>query len=167
MKKIAQCLTGCKKIRQKSVTKNPTEEQVFSRKIDDYHQKFTLAPIGYWSHAVGSFSGVCDELWEFRPNKTGRVVTSSAFGGQQCEMLFEWKEVAALTIACRVTEWFEAESEENLDLDEEEWEWETIRYDFKPVPTDVGVLIGMYQIHGYETENQGFWYSLEPLLFQG
>jgi hypothetical protein len=85
--------------------------------------------------------------------------------------LFEWKEVAELTIACRVTKWVEEEDNdeedsEDLELEpEESEEWQTIRYDFKTVPTDVGELIGMYEVRGDGTLHQGFWYSLEPLSF--
>ena len=135
------------------------------KSIDEYRQKFLTAPLGSWHQAVGTFGVICDEKWEFQLDRTGKVSSSSAFSGDR-EMLFEWREVTELTIACRVTKWPEDPDAEDLGVDgAESEEWQTIRYDFKTIPTDVGEIIGMYQISFNGTINEGFWHSLEPLSF--
>jgi hypothetical protein len=138
-----------------------------SKLIDDYRRKFLTAPFGYWHQAVGTFGSICDEVWEFQSDRTGKVLSHSAFRGNR-ELLFEWREVAELTIACKVTKWSqEPDSIEDVlgEEPEEPDEWQTIRYDFRAIPTDVGELIGMYEITANGTINTGFWLSIEPLSF--
>ncbi len=135
--------------------------------IDDYRNRFKTSPFGRWSQAVGTFGGVMDEIWEFNPDYTGKIIETGPFGGIQGETLFEWKEVADFTIACKVTKWsYEDDEDEAGEVEDEEVEpeeWNTIRYDFKFSPTDCGELIGMYQVSEDGTFLNGFWHSMEPL----
>jgi hypothetical protein len=141
-------------------------EHLRPKSIDEYRQKFMTAPIGCWSQAVGTFSCVNDEIWEFYPDRTGRVIGYRAFSGDRRDLLFEWKEKTAFTIACRVTKWPEDPDTEDLETDRQELEeWQIILYDFKTIPTDVGEIIGMYEITSDVTIKEGFWLSLEPLSF--
>lgn len=118
--------------------------------IDDYRHRFKSSPIGRSSQNTGTFSSVIDEIWEFKPNRTGKILETGCFGEERSETLFEWKEVADFTIACRVTK---------LSYDEDEVEpstWVTIRYDFKTTPTDCGDIIAMYQVGDDGTFQDGF-----------
>jgi hypothetical protein len=130
--------------------------------IDDYRSRFKTSPCGHWSQAAGTFGGVMDEIWEFNPDRTGKIVEIGPFGSTQGETLFEWKEVADFTIACKVIKWSYEEEEDVTEAELEEWE--TIRYDFKMSPTDCGSLIGMYQLSEDATFLKGFWHSVKPLM---
>jgi hypothetical protein len=136
-------------------------QHVRSRSIEEYRHEFITAPIGCWSHAVGTFSCVHDESWNFYPDRTGEIVQFGPFGREGDRTLFEWREVADWTIACRVTKWPEDLAADRDEVDD----WTTIRYDFKTVSTDAGEIIGMYQITDNSTNIEGFWHSLEPLVF--
>ena len=127
--------------------------------IDDYRHRFKLAPIGHWSQNTGTFGIVMDEIWEFKSDRTGKIIEIGPFGGERGETLFEWKEVADLTIACEVTK---CSDDEDEDL--EPATWVTIRYDFKITPTDCGDVIAMYQVDVNGTFQSSFWYSLTPLM---
>jgi hypothetical protein len=134
--------------------------------IEDYRSKFATAPLGCWSQAIGTFGCINDEIWEFRPNRTGSVSRSGYCSGERGELWFEWQEVSAFTIACKVTKWPE-DPDRDLERDEDEYpdEWQTICYDFKSVLTDVGESIGMCEIATDGTMNHGFWHSMEPLSY--
>ncbi|MEM8535854.1 MAG: hypothetical protein AAGF95_33820 [Chloroflexota bacterium] len=132
--------------------------------VDDYRIRFRTAPYGFWGHAVGTFSNVMDERWEFNADYTGKVIELGPFGGERGETLFEWKEVADFTIACKVTEWPYEADEDAEEMEPEEWE--LIRYDFRMTPTDSGEIIAMYQVFGDETIQKGFWLSAEPLMYR-
>jgi hypothetical protein len=150
-----------------TVAMSDNSEHLRPKSIDEYRHKFLTAPLGYWHQAVGTFGSICDENWEFQFDRTGKVISQSAFSGDR-ELLFEWREVAELTIACKVTKWpedlddtEEVPGEEPEELDE----WQTIRYDFRAIPTDVGELIGMYEVNADGTISEGFWLSIVPLSF--
>lgn len=148
--------------------------------IEDYRDKFRTAPVGRWSQAVGTFSTVMDELWEFSADHSGRILETGPFGGERGETLFEWKEVGDFTIACRVTqrahdaEDEDDEGEQDDDVEEEaavepeHWEeqWETIRYDFAMPPTDGGDTVTMRQVSQSGALLEGFWLSMVPLASQ-
>ncbi len=131
--------------------------------IDNYRQRFRTAPYGSWSQAVGTFSNVMDERWEFNADHTGKVIELGPFGEAQGETLFEWKEVADFTIACKVTKWPHGDAEDDGAVEPEEWE--IIRYDFRMTPTDSGEIIAMYQVFGDEPTQKGFWLSAAPLMY--
>lgn len=142
--------------------------------IDEYRVKFSKAPLGRWSTASGTFSSVMDQVWEFHENGTGRYTDYGAFGGEQGETLFEWRELADLTIEFRVTQWAELdlddEDEDDAeDEDEGPMNWISIRYDFKVVQHDAGSEVGMYDTRQEEggAEYVGFWMSLAPLAYSG
>jgi hypothetical protein len=142
-------------------------EHLRPKSIDEYRRKFSIAPLGSWHQAVGAFGSICDESWEFKSDRTGKIISQSAFSGDR-ELLFEWREVAELTIACKVTKWPEdLDDMEEVPAEEleEPDEWQTIRYDFRAIPTDVGELIGMYEINADGTISEGFWLSTLPLSF--
>ena len=109
-----------------------------------------------------------DEIWEFNPDHTGKIIETGAFGGIKGETLFEWKEVADLTIACNVTQWSHEAEEDNAEAVEdgavELEEYHPIRSDFKMSPTDCGDSIEMYQVSEDGTLLKGFWHSMEPLM---
>ena len=136
--------------------------------IDDYRHRFRTSPCGRWSQAVGSFGCVMDEIWEFYPDRTGRIIATEPFGGIRGETLFEWQEVADLTIACKVTKWSSEDNQDEagavVDEADEPEEWNTIRYDFKICPTDCGDSIGLCQVAADGTFLKGFWQSMEPLV---
>lgn len=64
---------------------------------DDYRERFKIAPLGQWSHAVGTFSNVMNEIWEFHADNTGKIISTGPFGGASGETLFDWKPVADFT----------------------------------------------------------------------
>lgn len=128
--------------------------------LDQYRDRFKHAPLGRWKQAAGTFSVVMDELWEFNPDHTGRIIQTSAFSGED-EAQFEWKEVADFTIACR-TKWPDEDDQAEAEADAAPWV--TVRYDFRIVSTDYGELVAMYQLADDGTIRQGFWYSLSPLI---
>lgn len=131
--------------------------------IDDYRERFKTAPSGNWSHAVGTFGNVMNEIWEFNADNTGKIIETGPFGGIRDETLFEWKPVADFTIACKVTKWaYEDEDDTPNDEDEPET-WETVRYDFKLTPTDCGELITLVEVAPDGTLRSDFWHSREPL----
>jgi hypothetical protein len=133
----------------------------FPKTIDDYRNRFKSSPLGRWNQAVGTFSIVMNEIWEFKTDNTGRMTEIGVFGGEQDEILFEWKEIADFTIACKITKWpYEDNEDEEAG---EQSEWTTIRYDFKMVSTDCGELIGLYQVCDNGTFQAGFWHSMTPL----
>ena len=147
-----------------------------------YREKFRVAPIGQWSQAVGTFGSVMDKYWEFRPDHTGNQLSTGPFGGEKRTMQFVWREVADHTIECCVvkTTWWDwdvaAEDEgENAPKREpvvrefipEEEDWIRIHYDFTPVPTDCGELIGMCEVGEDGALTSDFWDSSEPLSFSG
>lgn len=138
--------------------------EVRRKTVDDYRNRFRIAPYGCWSHAIGTFSNVMDERWEFNTDHTGKIIELGPFGGEQGETLFEWKEVADFTIACKVTKWPYEDNENDGEIEPEEWE--IIRYDFRITPTDGGEIIAMYQVFGDETLQKGFWLSAEPLMYR-
>jgi hypothetical protein len=131
--------------------------------IDEYRQKFITAPIGCWSQAVGTFSSIHDESWNFYPNRTGEIIQHDPFGGERDKTLFEWKEVADFTIACKVIKYPWHSDLEDMAWEDEPAEWETICYDFKTRSTDVGEIVAMYEIASDGTKKDRFWESLEPL----
>jgi hypothetical protein len=126
--------------------------------INDYRLRFRKSPFGRWSQASGTFSSVMDEIWEFNPDYTGKIIETGPFGGERDEMLFEWQEVADLAISCKVIKWFYDDELTELS------EWVTIRYDFDIAPTDCGEVIAMYQVSDDGTFKQGFWHSMLPLI---
>jgi hypothetical protein len=135
------------------------EYKAHRKTIDDYRHRFRISPCGRWSQAVGSFGCVMDEIWEFNPDRTGKIIETEPFGGIRGETLFEWQEVADLTIACKVIKWSYA-----VDEEDELEEYQTIRYDFKICPTDGGDSIGLCQVAADGTYLKGFWCSTEPLI---
>ena len=139
-----------------------------SKTIDDYRHRFKISPCGRWSQAVGSFSCVMDEIWEFNPDHTGKIIETEPFGGIKGETLFEWKGVADFTIACKVIKWsYEADEDDTVAVEDgavELEEYNTIRYDFKMSLTDCGESIEMYQVSEDGTLLKGFWHSMEPLM---
>ncbi len=139
--------------------------------IDDYRNYYRSSPCGCWSQAVGTFGGIMDEIWEFNPDHTGKIVETGPFGDVRSETLFEWKEVADFTIACKVTKWaFEDDEDQTREIENEEAspeEWDIIRYNFKMSRTDCGSSIAMYQVSDDGTFLKGFWHSAEPLTSNG
>jgi hypothetical protein len=154
--------------------------------IEYCYEKFRTAPIGSWSHAVGSFSMVMDEQWEFNADHTGKITTHTGgpFNSMRGEITFIWREVADYTIQCKIISenyFDDANDEDSVDeIDTENNEvftenettrvneelheyWETIRYGFKRVPTDVGELKAMCEIDEEGNFLNRFWISNEPL----
>lgn len=136
--------------------------------IDDYRERFATAPLGKWSHAVGTFGNVMDEIWEFRKDYSGVITETGPFGGARGETLFEWKPVADFTIVCKVTKWsYEDDEDFVADEGEEPETWQNMRYDFKITPTDCGELVALVEVAPDGTLGSGFWLSLEPLSYAG
>ncbi len=168
-----------KSANQKSET--PSEEQqiepkpgwVYGKTISDYQQKFITGPIGKWSHAAGTFSGVMNELWQFNADYTGNVLDIGPFGGPNDEILFEWKKLADFTIACRVIKWpdypessgYPDDSGYDDEEDNDEDEWKIIKYNFRTIETDCGEIIAMVEISETGAYKEGFWLSMEPLSY--
>jgi hypothetical protein len=139
-------------------------EYLRPKSIDEYRQKFGAAPLGSWQQAVGAFGNTCNETWEFQSDRRGKAISHSAFSGDR-ELLFEWRAVAELTIACKVTKWPDEDPDDTEGETEEPDEWQTIRYDFQAIRTDVGELISMCEITADGTIKEGFWLSNVPLSF--
>lgn len=116
-----------------------------------YREKFRTAPLGEW-FAHGLEPQLMGEAWTFRPDHTGEVMRTEAFGYPRERTLFEWREAGDLAIEARVTARQACVSCEPQGPPvwgphpdwEEEGEavpetWECIRYDFRrleePVPT--------------------------------
>ena len=136
--------------------------------IDDYRHRFRTSLCGRWSQAVGTFGCVMDEIWEFNPDGTGKIIETEPFGGIRGETLFEWREVADLTIACKVTKWSSEDNEDGAgEMEDEEVEpdeWNTIRYDFKIGVTDCGESIELDRVAADGTFLSGFLHSMKPLI---
>lgn len=148
-----------------------------AKEIEAYRERFNRAPLGQWSTAVGTFSSMMDQVWEFYPDGTGKYTDYGAFGGAQGETFFEWRELADRTIEFRVTQWVEVDWDETEDEVEEDkaediegpMNWITIRYDFKVVQHDCGDEVAMYDVGQQESGGEyiGFWMSLAPLAYIG
>ena len=136
--------------------------------IDEYRMKFSKAPLGRWSTGSGTFSSVMDQVWEFYENGTGKYTDYGAFGGEQGETFFEWRELTNLSIEFLVTEWAKLEDDAE-DEDEGPMDWISIRYDFKIVQHDAGSEVGMYDTRQEAggAEYVGFWMSMAPLVYSG
>lgn len=137
-----------------------------NKTIAAYRERFKTAPVGRWRQAVGTFAAVMDELWEFRPDNTGRIVTTGPFGGTRDETLFAWKEVAPLAVACMVTQWPDEDgSTDDLEMEQDFSDpWSIIHYDFEPLSTDSADVVAMRQVTTDGTLLKGFWLSMEPLV---
>jgi hypothetical protein len=116
--------------------------------IADYEAQFRVAPIGHWTEASGTFSNILNQQWEFKPDYRGKLLEMGIFGDVRSEMVFEWREVAPFTIACKVKY------------------WHVLHYRFLPLRTDVGETIVMVQMSDDRTPKTGFWWSLQPLMLR-
>lgn len=134
------------------------------RTADDYRTRFKQAPLGRWSQAAGTFSVVRDEVWQFNPDRTGNIVETSFLGGNKGETQFEWKKIADFTIACRVTRYLYENDEAEAEEETEPSEWSEIRYDFDVHSTDSGDVVAMYQVSDSGSPQNGFWWSMVPLV---
>jgi hypothetical protein len=147
-----------------------TQIDTHRKTVDDHRQRFKTAPHGRWSHAIGTFSNVMDELWEFNPDHTGSITHLGPFRGVHGETAFVWTEVEDFAIACKRTMWWYHHGAGIISMEEDDVEgeaWETIRYTFRLVPTDCGDVIGMYQVAPNGTLSVGFWQSTVPLMYHG
>lgn len=133
------------------------------RTTDSSRDPFKAGPVGRWSQAVGTFGAVMDEHWEFRADGTGRILETGPFGGEDGEILFEWKPVSDFCISCRVTQRPELDIKDDAEEEEEADEWETVRYGFKAIQTDAGDIIAMCEALQDGTLGDDFWLSHAPL----
>lgn len=144
----------------------PDHRESHNKTIAAYRERFKTAPVGRWHQAVGTFGVVMDERWEFLPDYTGHITATGPFGGTRNEILFAWKEVAPLTVACMITQWPDEDgSTDDMEAEQDFSEpWIIIHYDFERMSTDSGDVIAMRQLAADGTLLKGFWLSMEPLV---
>lgn len=131
--------------------------------VEGFREAFRHAPIGRWSQASGTFGAVMDEIWEFRPDHTGRIIFLGPFGKPEEERRFEWRESGTeRRILLRETDDAPASAD-----DGQSDRWIEIDYDFKPMGTDVGKMIVMFQVPKTGMPFQGFFSSEAPLSYLG
>jgi hypothetical protein len=144
------------------------------QRIDEARRQFAHSLVGCWSTAQGSFNAVTNQLWEIRPDGTGFYVDTGPFGYPNHESRFVWRQSQPFVFELRITEEIELEPEPSdeadtavEDVDDEPCPWISIRYDFKAVSTDVGMMVGMVREEDLASDGGSFFWSLAPLAYDG
>jgi hypothetical protein len=131
-----------------------TERRECDLRIEEYRQRFGLAPLGIWAGALGTFSAVMDEVWRFCPDGTGTYQAYGPFGHPSGdERRFEWKGCEERTISIR-------------GFGQDPDGWVAVRYDFRAVGTDAGVIVAMVEVDESGKAHDGFGMSLENVMAQ-
>ena len=134
-------------------------------RIAEWRHRFCESLVGRWAGALGTFSGVMDEQWEFLSDGSGTRIVLGPFGQPRDHVCFEWRTVAERVLEMRVVGAYEGGVAR--ELDELESEWDIVRYDFRAVTTDVGVEIGLVEITASGEVTDRFGDAPFALAFRG
>lgn len=149
------------------------ERRIETEGADYYREKFRKAPLGDW-YAHNQESMLMGEHWTFRPDHTGEVLRTEAFGYPRERALFRWREAGDFAVEALVTDRQACVSCEpkgepvwgpHPDWEDEEEalpeEWERIEYDFRVVEQPVRTVVMHCRGHE-EFMGLGCW-PLAPL----
>jgi hypothetical protein len=137
------------------------------RSVEEARQRFATSLVGEWSTAVGTWRMAKDQIWEIRPDSTGKFTDTGPLGYSREETHFEWRQPAERVFEIRLLRYVSLLSGGELELGEDEREWRTIRYDFVPVTTDLEVVIGLVDVAQAGSRYEGFLDSGAPLVYRG
>lgn len=107
------------------------------------------------------------QVWEIRPNGTGKFTDTGPFYSPGDETQFEWRQSQAFVFEMRVTGYPSDRESAEEGIEEVEDEWVSIRYDFISVQTDVGVVIGLITLSEAGDQITSFYGSMAPLSYAG
>jgi hypothetical protein len=108
-----------------------------------------------------------DQLWEIRPDGTGKYTDTGPLGHPRSETHFEWRQSAERVFEVRLLQYVPLQQGDDWSLDEDGHEWRSIRYDFVPVSTDLAVVIGLVDVAQAGSRYEGFLESGAPLVYCG
>ncbi|WAS89993.1 hypothetical protein [Nannocystis punicea] len=135
-------------------------------RLELYRQRFRSAPVGVWSHAVGTFAMIMNQVWTIRPDHTGMVQWLSGSG--ELRFFFEWQEAGDYLIRVRDREWIVEADGEPPDAaepeDDEPEPWIDLRYEFSL--GNHGDFPGEFVLLR-SVGSEGFWWSDFPLILSG